>query len=657
MCSDENGQVTVASKEGCLMTLKEGYKIKEECLNLTGNPFQIIDLSKIGERFIIGSKNYFFLVEEDRLEVTTNKLYELEHEEAEQDIGYFMNVKEIIKSEIDELVILDYSKIYKFNKSGKNFLLDKTVELSAICQFYDKEMQQYFFVRKNEILVYNADLENIKTFSTETHPALFNDNIRYVNVHQKQLWIAYATGKLINFDLKSEQFQSYNLIGNKYINKLYFDEKDGLWILHEMGVTYIPNVNNIDQDSILYLNANTGLNSNDITDILAVDDLVYITSQKGINIFNFNSITNRNRSNVNFKSLKINGEIHDLEEKIFEHEQNNISILLESISYNLNRKSELHFKLIGSFDDWRKTELNEATFHALRPGKYEFIAKLLDKNTNHFSNEVAYAFEIKPVWWKTNGFKFLSALLFICLFILLDRIRTKRIKERTNYEIQIKKKFAMMRMRTLRAQLNPHFVYNALNSIQDYILDKDSLPALNYISMFSKLMRFYLVSSSESEIALDKELEHLKIYLELEKMRFRDKLTFEINIDPSLKIKNILIPPMLLQPFVENAILHGILPLKEGGTIVLNVEKSKSGFVCLISDNGIGFDNSKKLKLRKRVKRQSFGNSLVRERIELFNKSSKRKIDLKISSNNERLKGTSDSNSGTKVTLNFNEWF
>ena len=651
LCVNEENKVTAASKDGCLLSFKNGQKIAEVCLNQKGYAYEIIDIESVGSNYLLGCKNHLFLVEEDNLNVKVKSRSQFNKSLIQLGSYYNMSTKKIVQFDKDELVIRDNLKLLKFEKKD-NYYSRKNILTNAIfCQHYDEQTSRYYFTNDDTLFVHDSEFKPLKILESKDYPDLFQSKIRDIVVTNGVLWLAYASGVVAEFDLESESYHAYDLIEGKYIHKLYFDEKQRLWIIHQFGLSCIQDIRNIEKESFLHLSEKTGLNTNEITDVLVVDDIVYVTSKKGINIFYFNTILRQNVPVLSLKNIEINGVQSEGFDNKLKHDENNLKFFLESISYDLNRKSELHYKLEGSFEDWRVSEFNEATFHTLPFGKYKFVAKLLDKSTNYFSNEVTLPFEIRPVWWKTLAFKICSVIGVLLLFFIWDRRRTKKIIEEANYEIQIKKKFAQLRMRTLRAQLNPHFVYNALNSIQDYVLRKENVPALRYISKFSKLMRFYLDSSSEKELSLFNELTHLEIYLELEKMRFKEKINYKIYVDPLLNTNQIFIPPMILQPFVENAILHGILPKQEGGDVDLRLIKKETGFECVISDNGVGLEKSQKLKLRKLIKRKSFGNSLVTERIKLFNKDSHKTIQLNINSTD-----SIEKKSGTEVVLNFSNW-
>jgi LytS/YehU family sensor histidine kinase len=170
----------------------------------------------------------------------------------------------------------------------------------------------------------------------------------------------------------------------------------------------------------------------------------------------------------------------------------------------------------------------------------------------------------------------------------------------------------------LKAQMNPHFIFNCLNSIQKYVLDHDSKQAYTYMAKFSKLIRYVLDISDKTFVALSDELELVKIYAELEQLRFSKKFDFIIDIEESIKIDEVMIPSMLIQPYLENAIWHGIMNLPEDteGVVKIKVNNEDDNLEIIIEDNGIG---RAKAKLIKQKTHQSKGLSINEKRIEAIN--------------------------------------
>ena len=174
-------------------------------------------------------------------------------------------------------------------------------------------------------------------------------------------------------------------------------------------------------------------------------------------------------------------------------------------------------------------------------------------------------------------------------------------------------------MKALRAQMNPHFLYNSLNSIRLFVLQNDSDNADRYLVKFAQLMRLILENSRQEWVTLASELEQLTLYLELEQLRFDHKFDFTINIDPAIAIENVSIPPMIIQPYIENSILHGIAHKKERGHIWVTIKWDNEGLECAVEDNGVGRQKAGELKSKTVSSHKSMGLKVTQERLQLIN--------------------------------------
>jgi LytS/YehU family sensor histidine kinase len=209
----------------------------------------------------------------------------------------------------------------------------------------------------------------------------------------------------------------------------------------------------------------------------------------------------------------------------------------------------------------------------------------------------------------------------------------------------ISKKLVLSQLEALRSQMNPHFIFNALNSIQEYIVFNNKELASSYLIKFSRLIRIYLEHSQQNEIVLKEEISALKIYLELEKVRFEDVLDYDLQIDESLSLEQIKIPSLFIQPYVENAIKHGLLHKLNDRMLKVTFRRGNNeGYlICTIEDNGIGRSASLEINKNKTVQHQSFATSANEKRLELINLDRAEKIVVEIVdlySNNNESKGT-----------------
>ena len=227
--------------------------------------------------------------------------------------------------------------------------------------------------------------------------------------------------------------------------------------------------------------------------------------------------------------------------------------------------------------------------------------------------------------------------------------RVGQIRTREKEKSQTVKKIAELEQMAIKSQMNPHFIFNCLNSIQHYVIDKDVMGANEFISKFSRLIRLTLDYSSKSDISISEEIDYIRSYFELEQVRFEDKFTYQIealNVDKS----SLFIPPMILQPYIENAIRHGVRYREDSnGKIVVDIKQERTELICTISDNGIGRKLAQQYKSKNPIEYQSKGMELISKRIEMFNLSHESKIKVEITDLDENDMATP----GTLVKIYF----
>jgi len=178
-------------------------------------------------------------------------------------------------------------------------------------------------------------------------------------------------------------------------------------------------------------------------------------------------------------------------------------------------------------------------------------------------------------------------------------------------------------MSALLAQMNPHFLFNSLNSIDSYIIRNESKKASEYLNNFARLMRLILQNSRSNYISLKDELEALELYMQMESLRFKNKFCYSIAVDNDVDTSSVVIPPMLIQPYVENAIWHGLMHRSNGseGLVKISISKKEEDLQCVIEDNGIGRTKAEEIKAQKPTNhKRSMGMQITQDRIEIINK-------------------------------------
>lgn len=230
-----------------------------------------------------------------------------------------------------------------------------------------------------------------------------------------------------------------------------------------------------------------------------------------------------------------------------------------------------------------------------------------------------------------------------------EKAKAEEAKKNTELElVQTKQKQAEIEMKALRAQMNPHFIFNSLNSINKYILKSDHVNASRYLTRFAKLIRLILDNSNSKEVALSDELEALKLYIEMESLRFTNKFTYEIRVDENVSTDTLQVPPLIIQPYVENAIWHGLLHLETDGRLIVAVRKTNDNMLqCTIEDNGIGRSRAMEMKSKSANANKSLGMRLTEERISMLNQYTSLNASIEIID----LENSTGEALGTKVIL------
>ena len=255
---------------------------------------------------------------------------------------------------------------------------------------------------------------------------------------------------------------------------------------------------------------------------------------------------------------------------------------------------------------------------------------------------------ISTVWWKTTWFWGLSALVILGVAYLLYRLRIRQVLKEERLRSDYERRLTDVEMSALRAQMNPHFIFNSLNSIEYYIISNDPERASDYLNRFSRLIRLTLQNSKTTIVKLSDDLEALQLYVELESLRFDNLFDYEIKVEKDLRKEEVMIPPLLIQPYVENAIWHGLMQKRgDKGLLSVTISRRKNNLICYIEDNGIGREAAEKLKSKSATKRKSFGMKITKDRLDALNHLAGTKASVQIFD----LKDDDGNATGTRVEL------
>jgi ligand-binding sensor domain-containing protein len=311
-----------------------------------------------------------------------------------------------------------------------------------------------------------------------------------------------------------------------------------------------------------------------------------------------------------------------------EHSQNHFTFYFDGISMTYPEDVRYQFMLEGFDRDWQPvTTANFANYSNLPFDEMKFKVRAIGK-AGSVSEDASFVFCISPPFWQSWWFIVLSICALVGLVLVVYQRRKRELIIKLEKEkFEYRSKMLLLEQQTLNSSMNRHFIFNALNSIQYYINRQERLSANKYLSAFAKLIRKNLDSSQVNLTSLRDEVERLELYLSLEHMRFQDKFSYRVEVGEDVDLDATKVPAMLLQPFLENSIWHGILPKEEPGEILIRITRSGGSIEFTITDNGIGIETSLRNK-QASGSHISQGMSITSSRIELLNKMSGERVEL-----------------------------
>ncbi len=406
---------------------------------------------------------------------------------------------------------------------------------------------------------------------------------------------------------------------------------------------------NLKTKTITYFGPTYDYFSNSISDFDLNKSNVYVLSKNQVTIIPTESYQDKIKFDFMIDSIKVHGEnVNSKTLTALKHDQNQLDIFYNCNSLLHQDQIKIKYKLIGLDNSWQTADNRffKISYPSIPPGSYEL--QIIPTCRNVKLSPVILTIQINSPYY-TKWWFYLLIIVFVAIVVsLFYFIRIKQLNKIN--EANVKKKIAEIELQNsqlaaLRSQMNPHFIFNSLNSIQNLVLQQETDKSYDYLVLFSELIRNTLNYSGKDFIPIQEELNFLEVYLNLEKLRFEEELEYSIIYQGS---KNIEIPSLLVQPFVENALLHGLLHKHGLKKLFIKFTFDKE-LICEITDNGIGRQESEKIKRRKGYKHESFGTKAINQRIHLFNKKMSLQTYYKFV----------DLEQGTKVIINipFKELF
>lgn len=444
-----------------------------------------------------------------------------------------------------------------------------------------------------------------------------------------KIWLALNGGGLISYP--NGNFNSNNSVkylGNKTVICIIEDNYGNVWCgTSGDGIYKFPNSSLLKYDPPKVFSE---MNKEETIESNLIVSSIPESNGSSTKIISTNAEINSLPPSVFINEIKFNGEISALSNYYeLSSSQNNIEISISGIHEG---SSELQYKYIleGADTNWNYSASTSFYYPSLNPGDYTYKVFAMSDKGVWSKTPVVITFNILPPFYQSLWF--IIAIIFIFLAIIfLFRYGLYKRKQTQSKKIEEEKKKALIsELHALRSQMNPHFIFNTLSSIQSFITKNNSEEALNYLSKFSKLMRSTLENTQQQKISIKEEIDMLRLYMDLEKLRLNNKFEYEINTSEDIDLEFDEIPPLLIQPFVENAIWHGVSHKENNGFIKVLFELiGENNLKCTIEDNGVGRKKAKEI-FGQQKKNKSLGMSITKERLEIINSLKNSKLNVNI---------------------------
>lgn len=391
---------------------------------------------------------------------------------------------------------------------------------------------------------------------------------------------------------------------------------------------------------------NVCINASDVLHIELSNHEVYLSTNKAF--FKFPSrLSLRNRGTSNFKisGVENNGKAIPLQGIIhLNYTNSNVKFYLSTLLIKNRGDYKIEYQLEGLNTTWEAVSSTSSYIFIpqIPPGEYQFRVRIIDpfgKTIELPKRKILVAYPIHQTWW----FVLLCGISVLGLLYFIVRRRVRYIQRKE----EAKNQLIQSQLTALKVQMNPHFMFNTLNSLQDLILKQDFKNTNYYLTKYASLMRLILENSERNEIGMDEEVEMLDTYLKLEKLRFGNEFNYQIICSDELIDQNYKIPPMIIQPYVENAIKHGLLHKSGSKELTVHFEEDGTNFRCTIEDNGIGRHESQRIHERQGKSHHSFSSKATDQRLNLMQNFHNKEFNVNIIDINE------NNRTGTKVIVFF----
>ncbi|MFY7898733.1 MAG: sensor histidine kinase [Chitinophagaceae bacterium] len=489
---------------------------------------------------------------------------------------------------------------------------------------------------QQDSIIYSATTDGLYYYSSKGSGIILNQGKKiYATQLQQHEGLVYAAtldeGLLVIKNLQVlQQFSTKNILLSNTIYKMCISDNIA-WLAGDAALQRLD----LKQKTISSYNNSDGIPKSEIKDIVVQQHQVYLATVDGLVVFNENRpvvnsvspLLHLNNFYVNQKRITYKPNI------IFPSNTNSIEIQFSVLSFKGNNSTTVQYQINNG--NWISIDNQNRTLSlpSLASGNYQLVIRAFNEDGVVCKEPIYCSFYIKAPFYKQLWFVIilvLAAMIFVYVYFYFRIKNIEQNNQLISEKLQLEEALQRSMLSAIKSQMNPHFLFNALNTIQSYIYTNDKLNASVYLAKFSDLTRMILEMSNKDIVSLSDEIRSLELYLSLEKIRFEDKLHYKLVIDENISVDTTFIPSMLIQPYVENAIKHGLLHKKNDRNLLLSFVRSENGISVTIDDNGIGRKRSEELQKIKQRKHQSFAVSANQKRLEILNKGLKNNISLMI---------------------------
>ena len=517
-----------------------------------------------------------------------------------------------------------------------------------IVDFIEDEDRDIWIATEQGWTIFDKSDKTTRNYLTKEIDGIGDTGARTINAlaqtEMDQVWIGTANHGVFLWSKSKESVLTHiddkrGLPSNK-IYDIEVDSENNIWLATSMGLSWV----NSDTHEVKNFGREFGINNS--TYCLTFNKgTLYVGHRTGYYYFDIDTLLQYDRPVP--QPVILGFELYDRNQDSLlynedgislPHDQNFFAFSYGSINYFDPHLEQYQYRLEGIDQSWIDDRGdNKKGYTNIDHGSYTFHVRAKTSSSD-WTDPASVKIRIRPAWYQTLWFKLLLGVIIGLLIWLWVRGYVKRQRR----ELEIDKRLAQLETMILKSQMNPHFIFNSLNSIRYLFMKDEKEQGLKYITKFARLLRTTLQLGDHALVNLEEEIELTELFIQLEQLRFDDSFTYTSNFDCDSRWREIKIPPFVIQPIVENAFWHGLLPSdKKDKNLDISVHKKSKGYEIIIEDNGVGLSAKSDHTTNEELnKGKSYGLNIIQERFDLMNKSQQFKYSIKVADSSKYDKGT-----------------